>query len=301
MQRPTIPIDDLIAYLFGAGHSSLADEVGPWVAASPRFRAFAETYRDKIRKKARGARDDEGRRDLTFELAVALRLLAERRFALEYESYGVAKRAPDFRVTFRDQLRFNVEVRRLRRPPPTPGAPADPAPLVRAVCDKLGQLPPSMINVLVLGADGPQSAADAVPPPSPWLKDPPATKHKLRYHAAWCSMDPRRVAEHYAPDGRLTINDGPPSVGRDAITETARSFYVALPDMQVYMNDLVVDGDRIEFHWTFTGTNTGPGGTGNAVRVRGYEEWTLSAKGLIATSLGHSDAADYARQLAHGV
>jgi len=101
--------------------------------------------------------------------------------------------------------------------------------------------------------------------------------------------------------GLLAINDGPPSVGRDAITETARSFYVALPDMQVYMNDLVVDGQRIEYHWTFTGTNTGPGGTGNAVRVRGYEEWTLSAKGLIATSLGHYDAADYARQLAHGV
>ena len=122
-----------------------------------------------------------------------------------------------------------------------------------------------------------------------------------RYTAAWCSMDPRRVSEHYAPDGRLTINDGPPSVGRDAITETARSFYVALPDMQVYMNDLVVDGERIEYHWTFTGTNTGPGGTGNAVRVTGYEEWTLSDDGLIAASRGHYDAAEYARQLTHGV
>jgi len=122
-----------------------------------------------------------------------------------------------------------------------------------------------------------------------------------RYTVAWCSMDPRRVAQHYAPDGRLTINDGPPSVGRDAITETARSLYGALPDMQVYMNELVVDGERIEYHWTFTGTNTGPGGTGNAVRVTGYEEWTLSAEGLIAASRGHYDAAEYARQLAHGV
>src|SRR5438132_6133566 len=122
-----------------------------------------------------------------------------------------------------------------------------------------------------------------------------------RYTAAWCSMDPRRVAEHYAPDGQLTINDGPPSVGRDAITETARSFYVALPDMQVYMNDLVVDGDRIEFHWTFTGTNTGPGGTGKAVRVNGFEEWRIDDDGLIATSLGHYDQAEYARQLEYGV
>ena len=122
-----------------------------------------------------------------------------------------------------------------------------------------------------------------------------------RYTAAWCSMDPTRVAAHFAPDGWLAINGGPPSVGRNSIAETARSFYVALPDMQVYMDDLVADGERVEFHWTFTGTNTGPGGTGNAVRVTGYEEWKINAEGLIAESRGHYDAAEYARQLAHGV
>jgi len=181
MQRPTIPIDDLVAYLFGTGHSSLADEAGPWVAASPRFRAFAETYRDKIRKKARGVRDEEGRRDLKFELAIAVRLLAERRFALEYESYGAGRRAPDFRVTFRSQVRFNVEVRRLRRRAPTPDAPSDPARLVRAVCDKLGQLPPAMINVLVLGAEGPSSAADALAPAMLRLQDRAAQKDEVLF------------------------------------------------------------------------------------------------------------------------
>src|SRR5205823_1473552 len=40
-----------------------------------------------------------------------------------------------------------------------------------------------------------------------------------RYTDAWCNQDPARVAEHYAPEGSLTINDGPPSVGRAAITE----------------------------------------------------------------------------------
>ena len=67
------------------------------------------------------------------------------------------------------------------------------------------------------------------------------------------------------------------------------------------MDDLIVDGDRIEFHWTFTGTNTGPGGTGKAVRVKGFEEWTIGDDGLIAASLGHYDQAEYARQLQHGV
>lgn len=163
MIRPTIPIDELSAYLFGSGDPSLATEVGRWLVASSRFRAFAETYRDKIRKKARGLRDDEGLRDLAFELAIAARLLDGRRFAVEYEPYGVDQRAPDFRVTFRS-LRFNVEVRRVRGSVPTAGAGLDPARLIRAVSDKLGQLPPAMINVLVIGGDGPVSAADALPP-----------------------------------------------------------------------------------------------------------------------------------------
>lgn len=179
--RPTIPLDELIAYLFVADRSSLAAEVGPWLVASPRFRAFAETYRDKIRKKARGLRDDEAQRDFEFELATAWRLLEERHIVLEYESYGVRQRAPDFRVTFRSQLRFNVEVRRLRRPAPTPGAPADPAPLIRAVCDKLGQLPPAMINVLFLGASGQSSAAEELAPAMLWLQERAAHKEEMLF------------------------------------------------------------------------------------------------------------------------
>jgi hypothetical protein len=33
-----------------------------------------------------------------------------------------------------------------------------------------------------------------------------------RYTAAWCSQDPASVAEHYAPDGSLTINGGAPLI-----------------------------------------------------------------------------------------
>jgi predicted ester cyclase len=122
-----------------------------------------------------------------------------------------------------------------------------------------------------------------------------------RYTAAWCSMDPTRVAQHFAPGGSLKINDGAPAVGRAAITQAANGFYVALPDMQVYFDDLVADGDHIEYHWTFTGTNTGPGGTGKRVRVGGFEEWTMDEHGLIAASHGHYDADEYARQLERGV
>jgi nuclear transport factor 2 (NTF2) superfamily protein len=122
-----------------------------------------------------------------------------------------------------------------------------------------------------------------------------------RYTAAWCSQDPASVAAFYAVEGSLTVNAGTPAVGRNAIMEVARSFMTAFPDMRVVMDELVVQGDRAEYHWTLIGTNTGPGGTGNRVRIRGFERWQFEADGLIASSQGCFDSAEYQRQLEHGV
>ena len=36
------------------------------------------------------------------------------------------------------------------------------------------------------------------------------------YTAAWCSQQPIRVAEHFAENGSLKINDGAASVGRES-------------------------------------------------------------------------------------
>ena len=71
----------------------------------------------------------------------------------------------------------------------------------------------------------------------------------------------------------------------------------AFPDICVIMDDLLTRDGRVEYHWTLTGTNTGPGGTGHSVRISGVEEWTIGADGLIAASLGHFDASEYQRQL----
>ena len=79
-----------------------------------------------------------------------------------------------------------------------------------------------------------------------------------RYTEAWCSGDPVRVAEHYAADGALTINGGTPSVGRAAITEAARSFMDAFPDMRVLMDDVRLGDAGSDYHWILVGTNTGP-------------------------------------------
>jgi hypothetical protein len=122
------------------------------------------------------------------------------------------------------------------------------------------------------------------------------------YTAAWCSGDPAQVAEHYAPGGSLAINGSEPSVGRDAVAEAARSFMTAFPDMQVLMDGVAVpEHGGAEYHWTLVGTNTGPGGTGNSVRISGFEEWTLGEDSLIAESQGHFDQAEYDRQLREGV
>ena len=127
----------------------------------------------------------------------------------------------------------------------------------------------------------------------------PTALHEFatRYTAAWCSQDAASVASFFTENGSLTINDGSPSVGRTAITAAAQGFMTALPDVVVTMDRLTVDGNRATYHWTLTGTNTGPGGTGNAVRISGYEEWQIGADGLIAESKGHFDEAEYRRQL----
>lgn len=118
-----------------------------------------------------------------------------------------------------------------------------------------------------------------------------------RYAAAWSSQDPVRFASFYAKNGSLRINDGEPSVGRDAVEQTAREFMTAFPDMVIRLVELRPAGDAVEFHWHWTGTNTGPGGTGNAVDLTGYETWTFDENGLILESLGHMDEVEYQRQL----
>jgi hypothetical protein len=58
----------------------------------------------------------------------------------------------------------------------------------------------------------------------------------------------------------------------------------------------VVQDGEIHYHWTLTGTNTGPGGTGRSVKISGFESWR-SEKGLIERSQRHFDENEYRRQL----
>ena len=84
------------------------------------------------------------------------------------------------------------------------------------------------------------------------MTDVTASLRKLAegYTAAWCSQNAASVAAFYSPDGSITINDGPPAVGRAAITEAAQEFMTSFPDMKVFLDDLTIEGERAIYHWT---------------------------------------------------
>jgi hypothetical protein len=133
------------------GHP-VALELSAWLAGSPRFRAFAEAHRDKIRKKLRTATDAEALKDVRAELQAARLLLADRRFELAFEAYGSGRGGPDFTVTYRVTQSFNLEVTRLHRVP-------DTTRFGESVMAKLRQLPPSLPNVVVVAIDGDSAEA----------------------------------------------------------------------------------------------------------------------------------------------
>jgi len=126
-------------------------------------------------------------------------------------------------------------------------------------------------------------------------------KFAKRYADAWCSQSPESVAAFFAENASLSVNDGPPAVGRAAIAEVAQGFMSTFPDLIVTMDDVSRNPDGTKFHWTLIGTNTGPGGTGKRVRISGYELWQFDNAGLIENSKGHFDSAEYEHQLKHGV
>lgn len=122
-----------------------------------------------------------------------------------------------------------------------------------------------------------------------------------RYAEAWCSQKPENVAAFFSEDGSLSVNGGSPAVGRTAVAKVALEFMTTFPDMVVTMDNLVQEPRGVFFHWTLTGTFLGPEGTGQRVRISGYEMWQLDADGLIAKSSGNFDSAEYERQLEHGL
>ena len=69
----------------------------------------------------------------------------------------------------------------------------------------------------------------------------------------------------------------------------------------LFMDDFRSTGDRAILLWTLEGTNSGPGGTGNAVRISGWQNWRLSDDLLVVEAEGRFDATEYERQIQEGI
>ena len=120
------------------------------------------------------------------------------------------------------------------------------------------------------------------------------------YAQSWCSQRPNFVSSFFAEDGELTVNNGKTAKGTNAITNVAKGFMEVFPDMIVSLDSLTTKSDKTRFYWTLAGTNNRTNGTGNKVKISGFEEWTINDKGLIQKSNGYFDEKEYKRQLEFG-
>lgn len=115
-----------------------------------------------------------------------------------------------------------------------------------------------------------------------------------RYTEAWNSQVPERVAAFHAPDSSIVINRGEPSSGHSGVTGMAAGFHADVPDLHLTCDGIRGAGAHVLYMWTFTGHHAG---TGNPLKVSGWEEWELDGGMKITSSLGWFDAEDYERQV----
>lgn len=158
-------IDDLVQGICETADHPLAVFLRQGVSESRPFLAFVETHATKIRKKARLAPDSEELTDLLAELAVASILARDRRFTVHYEPHRASGlRGPDFQVMSHTRTLFHVEVTRLRLAELAEAdAPATALKLARALCDKIGQCPAGVANLLAVVAPA-AATSDALVP-----------------------------------------------------------------------------------------------------------------------------------------
>lgn len=214
---------------------------------------------------------------------------------LYVRSAGVSSRSAASAIDLNDSVGAPIEFRQARADDALIGKSGTGLPHARSLGS--GKLP-IFVHIVALSesrVNHSRLRLDTMCPMLPGLLE--LRDFATRYTAAWCSQHPESVAAFFSQDGSLRVNDDPPAVGRNAVAEVAQSFMTAFPDLSVVMDDLLLQGDQAEYHWTLTGTNTGPGGSGRRVRISGFEKWRIGCDGLIASSQGHFDAAEYRRQL----
>src|SRR5579859_4321946 len=145
--------DELVRYVAETTRPSFRIELARWADSCPPFGAFLTANQDKVRKKLRGAGEEEARQDVRAELLVAYLVLGDRRFELGFEAYGSRQPGPDLTATYRANLRFNLEVTRLR-------GQADAVKLGDVIVAKVRQLAADLPNALIVTGTEPMLGDD---------------------------------------------------------------------------------------------------------------------------------------------
>jgi hypothetical protein len=163
---------ELVAFLLDGKATRNSRLLSEWIVSSKRYAAFANTYKDKIRKKLRVTQAD-AMADLMHELRIPYLLLQDKRFEVAYEPYASAKvRSADYAITYRSNFTFDIEITHLRSLHITaaPDGEAIDARLIDVICAKLSQLQANMANILLVAC--PESSAGQLDPAAhlAWLR-----------------------------------------------------------------------------------------------------------------------------------
>jgi hypothetical protein len=145
-------LDDLMLSLFADTTTCAGADVERWARRSRRFRHFLDQHASKIRAKVRSAKTEPALHDVRAELEAAALLLSDDRFSVTYEGFRASgDRGPDFTVVFRSNLRFHLEIRRIRsRDAEAAGKELSAERLQSVLLDKTGQVQTGSINLLWL-------------------------------------------------------------------------------------------------------------------------------------------------------
>jgi hypothetical protein len=121
-----------------------------------------------------------------------------------------------------------------------------------------------------------------------------------KYAEAWSSHVPGNVLVLHSETSKLSVNDGEPAVGKEAISKVVEGFIEGFPDLYIQMNDVVEEERGIVFYFNVIATNSGPGGTGNKINIEVHEVWQFDEEGKFLEIEAYDDREEFERQLKHG-
>lgn len=118
---------------------------------------------------------------------------------------------------------------------------------------------------------------------------------------AWNAHDADRIVGLHAPKYvGIDVAEAAPRHGREGIRRVVEIYLRAFPDLQLTVEDMLVDGNRLVVLWIAHGTHVGSvmriPPTHRPIEVRGLSVLTIEA-GMITRAFHHWDVAGMLRNL----